>query len=89
MGLPATTGSQQGLDWLQNFNTSCKGACEADFIATHFYGDFGGLASWLGQIRAAYPALDIWVTEYADPDVKLKDSQSFYNESSDYFDRLE
>jgi hypothetical protein len=92
VGLPAVTGSPDGFNWLANFNKSCsvlsaKG-CEADFIPVHWYGNFQGLASHVGQVRATYPQLPIWVTEFADPDDTLLNSQSFYNQSTAFLDQL-
>ncbi|MCJ1386814.1 hypothetical protein MMC17_009942 [Xylographa soralifera] len=89
LGAPAVTGAQTGFEWLQQFFTACAGNCSADFIPIHWYGDFGGLASHIGQVRAAYPNMSIWITEYADPGANLTDSQSFFNESSQYFDRID
>lgn len=54
LGAPAVTGSQRGLAWLQSFFTACAGGCSADFIPIHYYGDFGGLASYMGQVNATY-----------------------------------
>ena len=65
VGLPACTGSPNGFNWLANFNTSCLAldpdGCEADFIPVHWYGNFEGMASHIGQVRATYPELPIWV----------------------------
>lgn len=92
VGLPAVTGSPNGFNWLADFNQSClalnsKG-CEADFIPVHWYGNFQGMASHVGQVRATYPNLPIWVTEFADPDDTLLNSQSFYNQSTAFLDQL-
>ena len=89
LGAPAVTGSPSGFTWLSNFFNACNGSCHADFIPVHWYGNFEGLASHLGQVRGTYPNLTIWVTEYADSNASLKDSQSFYNTSAEYFDRIE
>ena len=89
LGAPAVTGAPSGFTWLQNFFTACNGSCSADFIPVHWYGNFEGLASHIGQVRGTYPNMSIWVTEYADPGANLSDSQEFYNESSQYFDRIE
>ncbi|KAH8177698.1 glycosyl hydrolase catalytic core domain-containing protein [Sarocladium implicatum] len=56
---PSVTGSGQGLDWLREFNESCwdidsRNGCPTDFIAVHYYGDFPGLAGWLGTLREFY-----------------------------------
>jgi hypothetical protein len=93
LGWPAVTGSPRGLTWLKNFNTSChklspKTGCTADFLPLHWYGTFAGMASYLGQVRAAYPSLPLWVTEFADPDASLDDTESFLNQSLAYLDRL-
>ena len=93
VGLPATTGSPRGIQWLRDFNTSChslnKGAgCEFDFVATHWYGDFGGLASWLGQIHELYPDYKVWLTEFAVPGLDDDETQAFMNQSLPYLDGL-
>ena len=89
LGAPAVTGSPSGFTWLQNFFTACNGNCTVDFIPVHWYGNFEGLASHVGQVRGTYPNMTVWVTEYADNNVPLKDSQDFYNTSSQFFDRIE
>lgn len=89
LGAPAVTGSPTGFTWLQQFFTACAGNCSADFIPVHWYGDFQGLASHVGQVNATYPNMSMWVTEYADPSVTLEESQTFYNQSASWFERLE
>jgi len=94
VSLPSTSGSNGGIDWLTSFNASCYSlnpghGCPSDFISTHWYGDFTGLASWLGQIHEIFPSLPIWVTEFADPTVSLDQTQAFFNESTSYLDRLD
>lgn len=89
LGAPAVTGSSNGFVWLQAFFTACAGKCTPDFIPVHWYGDFQGLASHIGQIMGTYPNMSVWVTEYALPNASLVDTQSFYNTSSQYFDRIE
>jgi Glycosyl hydrolase catalytic core len=93
VGLPAVTGSPSGISWLSNFNTSClrldPAGCEADFIPIHWYGSFEGLASHMGQLRALYPTIPMWVTEYALADASLDETQSFYNMSAEYLDRTD
>lgn len=89
LGAPAVTGAPSGFTWLQNFFTACNGNCSADFIPVHWYGDFVGLASHVGQVRVTYPNMTVWVTEYADPGASMADTQSFYNQSSQFFDRIE
>jgi hypothetical protein len=56
-GAPAVTGSQGGITWLSEFFSACTSQgtnCTADFIPIHWYGDFQGLASYLGQIVGTY-----------------------------------
>jgi len=90
-GAPAVTGSPGGFTWLQEFFDSCHSQgtnCTADFIPVHWYGNFEGLASHLGQVVGTYPNKTIWITEYALNDQPLEATQSFFNTSADYFDRL-
>ncbi|GAM37197.1 hypothetical protein TCE0_022f06912 [Talaromyces pinophilus] len=92
IGAPSVTGSQSGLTWLSEFFSNCtalKTNCTVDFIPLHWYGDFQGLASYLGQVVAAYPNTSIWITEYALANADLKDTQAFFQTSAEYFDRLD
>jgi hypothetical protein len=94
LSLPATTGSPRGLDWLKQFNTSCYSlnkthGCEFDFIATHWYGDFASMQSWLSQIHALYPSQKIWLTEFDIPSVSDDDTAQFMNQSLPYLDGLD
>lgn len=55
VGAPAVTGSPRGFVWLEDFFNSCASQgtnCTIDFIPIHWYGDFGGLASHMGQVNA-------------------------------------
>ncbi|PSS16545.1 glycoside hydrolase family 128 protein [Amorphotheca resinae ATCC 22711] len=90
-GAPAVTGSPGGFTWLQQFFANCTSQgtnCTADFIPVHWYGDFQGLASHLGQVSATFPNTSIWVTEYALNNQSLATTQSFFNTSAQYLDRL-
>lgn len=52
-GAPAVTGSPGGFTWLSSFFSACTSQgtnCTADFIPIHWYGNFQGLASHLGQV---------------------------------------
>lgn len=54
LGAPAVTGSPGGFTWLKEFFDSCASQgtnCTADFIPIHWYGNFAGLASHIGQVR--------------------------------------
>jgi hypothetical protein len=88
IGAPAVTGAQSGFTWLANFFQTCGGNCTVDFIPVHWYGDFQGIASHIGQVMGTYPNQTVWVTEYALPDASLTDSDSFYTTTAQYLDRL-
>ncbi|KAK4161338.1 alkali-sensitive linkage protein 1 [Cladorrhinum sp. PSN259] len=97
VGLPACTGAPTGITWLQNFVKACNDRlsqggparnCSYDFVPLHWYGNFEGLASHMGQYNAEFPNKTIWITEYNYAKQNLADTQSFYNMSAEYFDRL-
>lgn len=61
LGLPATTGGPDGLPWLKQFLANCsaivstesqKKNCTWDFVPVHWYDNFAGLASLIGERRA-------------------------------------
>jgi hypothetical protein len=89
LGAPAVTGSPDGFVWLENFFTACDGGCTPDFIPAHFYGNFEGMASHIGQVMGTYPNMTVWVTEWGFPNQNLEDTQAFYNTSTEWFDRME
>lgn len=101
---PATTGSSNGLAWLREFNASCwaidpDNGCPTDFVALHWYGDFAGLASWLGTLREFYVTnassssantdLAFWITEMALPQQDDDETLSMLNQSVSYLDGLD
>lgn len=101
---PATTGSSSGLAWLHEFNASCwelnpASGCPTDFVALHWYGDFAGLASWLGTLRefyvtnsssgAASKDITFWITELALPQQDADQTVDMLNQSISYLDSLE
>jgi len=91
-GAPAVTGGSGGFTWLTSFFDACASQgtnCTADFIPIHWYGNFEGLASHIGQVSAAYPNTSIWITEYALNNASLSDTQDFFNQSAEYFDRID
>jgi hypothetical protein len=64
-------------------------SCEVDFIPAHWYGNFQGLASHLGQVNGTYQNIsETWVTEFACAGCTLEESQSFANQSFEYLDRV-
>ncbi|KAF1833177.1 hypothetical protein BDW02DRAFT_580592 [Decorospora gaudefroyi] len=86
VGAPAVTGAESGWQWLENFFNECGGDCNPDFIPVHWYGNFEGMMSHIGQVMATYPNMKVWVTEYGFPDQDLETTQSFYNQSAQSFD---
>jgi len=98
---PSTTGSGNGLEWLRRFNSSCydidpENGCPTDFIAAHWYGDFGGLASWLGTLDEFYNTnstndsnLKIWITEMGLPQQSADATVGMMNQTLPYLDQLD
>ncbi|RFU74197.1 hypothetical protein TARUN_8052 [Trichoderma arundinaceum] len=92
IGLPACTGAPSGLTWLKQFLGNCTQLigrqCPYDFVPLHWYDNFEGLASHIGEYAAAFPGKNIWVTEYAYANQPLLATQQFYNTSANYMDGL-
>ena len=89
LGGPAVTSAPTGFTWLQNFFTQCAGGCSVDFLPVHYYGDFQGLASHIGQVNVTYQNISaMWVTEYGFPNQNLSVAQDFYNQSSAFLNRV-
>ncbi|KAI0184174.1 F5/8 type C domain protein [Xylaria flabelliformis] len=97
-GLPACTGGEGGIPWLQQFLGNCSQListdgdqknCSYDFVGIHWYGNFEGLASHLGEYAAAFPNKTQWITEYNLDNQDLTTTQEFFNTSAEYFDRLD
>jgi hypothetical protein len=98
---PATTGSGNGLEWLRAFNESCfevdpENGCPSDFVAVHWYGDFGGLASWLGTLDEFYNGnstsdkdLKLWITEMGLPQQSAENTVGMMNQTLPYLDGLD
>ncbi|PKS05995.1 hypothetical protein jhhlp_007828 [Lomentospora prolificans] len=115
VGLPGCTGAPSGLTWLNDFLDECaelvsegqskKKNCSYDFLPVHWYGDFDGLSSHIGErrerlrrapksadvflLRNSFPDTPIWVTEYALPHEELPPTQQFFNQSTEWFDKEE
>ncbi|KAH9870220.1 hypothetical protein J1614_007143 [Plenodomus biglobosus] len=97
---PSTTGSGNGLEWLRSFNESCyeidsENGCPADFVAAHWYGEFAGLAGWLGTLDEFYNTnstrsepLKIWVTELGLPQQSADATVAMMNQTLPYLDNL-
>lgn len=97
LGLPAVTGAPAGLVWLKQFLGNCSALvssgssetknCTFDVVPVHWYDNFAGLASHIGERRALWPDAEIWVTEYAFAHQELSPTQQFFNQTVDYFDK--
>ena len=65
-----------------------------DFIATHFYGDFPALASWLGSLNEYFNTntssnYGIWITELALPQQNAKATEVMMNTTLPFLDGLD
>lgn len=102
---PSVTGSGNGLNWLREFNEACwdiapETGCITDFVALHWYGNFEGLASWIGTMKEYYTNssdsgavdpdnLKFWITEMALPQQDEDDTVAMMNQSLSYLDSLD
>ncbi len=60
---PGTTNGGSGLPWLQEFMGMCTD-CNIDFLQVHWYGpNIDMFKSQLGAVHAAFPNLQLWITE--------------------------
>jgi hypothetical protein len=98
LGLPAVTGGTDGMPWLEQFLANCSEIltldtgttqnCTWDFIPIHWYDNFEGLASHIGERHATWPDAEIWITEYAYANQDLSATEQTFNMTLDYFDRI-
>jgi hypothetical protein len=70
IGTPAITnsgGTNQGLDWLNQWIAACNGRCNFDFVVIHWYAypSASSFLNYLLKVNAAVPNKPIWITEYA------------------------
>ncbi|KAK9419364.1 putative Asl1-like glycosyl hydrolase catalytic domain-containing protein [Seiridium unicorne] len=99
---PTTTGSTRGFQWLQDFNAACwaidpKNGCPTDFVVVHWYGDFLGMTSWIGQLAAWYKDskvglqgdLEMWVTELGVPGAPMDANYAVMSQTLPYLDTLD
>jgi hypothetical protein len=87
LGAPAVRSAPAGNEWLEAFFSHCGGKCTTDFLPLHWYGDFAYLPDYVNGMKTTYENMSmVWITEFADPDVSLEASQSFYNQSTAFFD---
>lgn len=86
VGAPAVSGSPIGYEWLKQWEDECDGNCNPDFLPMHWYGTFDAFASWVSNMSATYPTLDLWITEFGLPGASLGDTQVFFNQSIELLD---
>jgi len=102
---PSVTGSPRGIEWLNDFNSSCwdidsENGCPADFVTAHWYGDFEGLSAWLGQLSGWYNqsgsgikdddnSVRIWVNELGLPQADQDATFAMMNQTLPYLDQLD
>ncbi|EKJ71080.1 hypothetical protein NXS19_007587 [Fusarium pseudograminearum] len=98
LGLPACTGGWGGMPWLRQFLGNCteiksrggpKRNCTWDYLPVHWYDNFEGLASHIGERLAEWPNASIWVTEYAYAHQDPKPTDSFFKQTLKWFDESE
>ncbi|KAJ4011387.1 hypothetical protein NW752_007077 [Fusarium irregulare] len=95
LGLPACTGGWDGMPWLRQFLGNCteiksqggpRRNCTWDFLPVHWYDNFEGLASHIGERLAEWPNTSIWVTEYAYAHQNPKPTDEFFEQTLKWFD---
>lgn len=87
LGSPSCTGTDSGIQWLQEFYGNCT-SCHIDFVTTHWYGNYAGLAAHLGNMYAVFNATPIWITEMGIDYASLEDTESMFNSSISWLDGL-
>jgi hypothetical protein len=86
LGAPAVTGSLRGIQWLQDFFTACAGQCHPTFLPCHVYGDLGVVQWLVTTMRGKYPNMTLWVTEFANPDQDLEETNISFEQSVSWLD---
>ncbi|KAM0548528.1 hypothetical protein ACHAPJ_009851 [Fusarium lateritium] len=95
LGLPACTGGWGSMPWLKQFLGNCteiksgsgpKKNCTWDYLPVHWYDNFEGLASHIGERLAEWPNASIWVTEYAYAHQDPSPTEAFFKQTLKWFD---
>jgi len=89
LGAPAVTGSPSGMVWLKAFFAACTAQgtdCTPDFFPAHWYDNFAGLTSHVGELYGTFNKT-VWVTEWALANQDLDDSQTFFQDACEFMDR--
>ncbi|KAF4976599.1 hypothetical protein FZEAL_6759 [Fusarium zealandicum] len=96
LGLPACTGGWGSMPWLKQFLGNCTSIkkkagsnenCTWDYLPVHWYDNFEGLASHIGERLAEWPDTEIWVTEYALAHQDPTSTESFFKQTLEWFDK--
>ncbi len=87
LGAPAITGAPTGKVWLRQFMGNCTD-CTIDFIPIHWYGNFEGLASHLGEVYTTFNNTPIWITELALASASMSDTIAMMNQTLPWLDAL-
>ncbi|KAJ3520302.1 hypothetical protein NM208_g13762 [Fusarium decemcellulare] len=95
LGLPACTGGWGSMPWLKQFLGNCseikskggpKKNCTWDYLPVHWYDNFEGLASHIGERLAVWPDAQIWITEYAYAHQDPAPTDAFFQQTLKWFD---
>ncbi|KAF5019830.1 hypothetical protein F66182_8155 [Fusarium sp. NRRL 66182] len=95
LGLPACTGGWGSMPWLKQFLGNCSEIksqggpnrnCTWDYLPVHWYDNFEGLASHIGERLAVWPNASIWVTEYAYAHQDPAPTEAFFKQTLKWFD---
>lgn len=87
LGSPACTGTDGGIQWMKEFYGNCSD-CTVDFLTTHWYGSFEGLAAHIGNIYNVFNGTPIWITELAIAGAPIDDTVYMFNTSVHWLDSL-
>ncbi|KAK0386562.1 hypothetical protein NLU13_6397 [Sarocladium strictum] len=95
IGAPAVSNSNlagQGLDWLQQFVTTCNGLCKYDFCNLHWYDYAAAADSLFDHLEKAHKICGgkpIWLTEFAPLDGPGDATNGFIAQVIPKLDQLE
>jgi len=94
LGSPAMSSRPNGKQWMSDFLKACNGGCTFDFLATHFYDTtFEKFQAYVEDWNNAYPALPLWITEFAcqdfngGPQPDAGQVFSFYSQAMNFIEK--
>ncbi|KAF5389757.1 hypothetical protein D9757_005980 [Collybiopsis confluens] len=92
LGSAATSSNPNGMNWMNEFFTTCNGGCKPDFMAIHWYGiDADEFKTYVEQWHNTF-SLPIWVTEVGyenfngNDQGNLSEIQSFMSDVTSWMD---